>query len=886
MHIHKPDDVLLMLGHACRAGQPVLTVTVGYVCGPDGGRVSEQDAWQGLMPLFPDEPFDLGEKKAGGGFGVAGDACAPAGTQVEGLTVRAGVGELEARVLVQGDRRWNRTAVGWQATRAEPFERMSIGLARAYGGPDWRDNPYGRGHVPHDVYEGVPLPNIEVPSQPVLKPTDTPATATLGPQPMGSAGRNRWLGSADDMWVRTRLPWLPDDTDPRWFDRFAPQQCQAMYWRGDEPWFAENMHPQHGVLQGRLPGLRPRLLLRTVADPDRHVELGLDLDTVWLMPNDRRVAVLYRAQTAVKREDAKDIRGLAVFTERLSEPAQPLGHWSGVWRKAVDDSEARVAAAVPVPLSPEAMAQVEAARSEAQAQADAFQASLRQDIDEALSSGTAEMEDHLRDQGFDVEALKAQGAQADDFGFSRTQPWDTPGLPGDAEGYRAALEAHIDGALKAEEAQARAYLEQQGFDVDALLAHAKANSTSESDLATVVEESLASLGIPESERQAYLETFQNFQKEIEELETGLPARFEEAGQASAAMLATLETGRFADPAELPTGPRARLTRDMLLERAGRGESATWTELEGLDLAGVSLAGIDLRGSVLRECDLRGAVLQGADLTETLFDNCQLGEADLSGARLLRAQLESCTLRGARLGKADFSEARIDQCVFDQAGLDATCWNDALVSESGFEAALFTGAAGQRARFTQCRLAGADATESRFEQTEFAQCLLDGARFSRARLAGSTLLACQAAHAQLDHAALPGLRTLLDTRLDQANLSGADLQDASLQNTSLAQAVLREARLDRALVKECDLTGTDAWRMVAREADFTDSHIAQASWRGANLMQATLGYTRLFDTDLTGANFHAAQTRTATVQGLTLDGALMTRCRILEEYGHG
>src|SRR3546814_456005 len=147
MHIHKSDDTLLLLGYACRAGQPALTVTVGYVCSLDGARMSEQKAWKWLMPLFPDEPFDLGEKKAGGGFGVAGDACAPAGASVDGLAVRAGVGDLKRHVLVQADRTWTRASTGWRATPGRPFERMPIGLARAYGGPEWRDNPYGRGHL-------------------------------------------------------------------------------------------------------------------------------------------------------------------------------------------------------------------------------------------------------------------------------------------------------------------------------------------------------------------------------------------------------------------------------------------------------------------------------------------------------------------------------------------------------------------------------------------------------------------------------------------------------------------------------------------------------------------------------------------------------------------
>src|SRR3546814_19882602 len=119
------------ISDVCSSDLPALTVTVGYVCSLDGARMSEQKAWKWLMPLFPDEPFDLGEKKAGGGFGVAGDACAPAGASVDGLAVRAGVGDLKRHVLVQADRTWTRASTGWRATSGRPFERMPIGLARA-----------------------------------------------------------------------------------------------------------------------------------------------------------------------------------------------------------------------------------------------------------------------------------------------------------------------------------------------------------------------------------------------------------------------------------------------------------------------------------------------------------------------------------------------------------------------------------------------------------------------------------------------------------------------------------------------------------------------------------------------------------------------------------
>src|SRR3546814_6619583 len=85
--------------------------------------------------------------------------------------------------------------------------------------------------------------------------------------------------------------------------------------------------------------------------------------------------------------------------------------------------------------------------------------------------------------------------------------------------------------------------------------------------------------------------------------------------------------------------------------------------------------------------------------------------------------------------------------------------------------------------------------------------------------------------------MPGLRTLKDTDLSRARLDRAQMDGASLQDSCLAQATLREARLDRGLLKNCDLTGSDAWHLVARAANFVGSRVARASWRGANLMQS-------------------------------------------------
>src|SRR3546814_13729422 len=104
---------------------------------------------------------------------------------------------------------------------------MPLGLAQAYGAAGWPHNPHGRGHCADpDQADAVALPNVEHPQHPVLKPSDVPPLATLGPLPQGSPERSRWLGTLDESWQRRRLPWLPDDTDLRWFDRMQQDKCR------------------------------------------------------------------------------------------------------------------------------------------------------------------------------------------------------------------------------------------------------------------------------------------------------------------------------------------------------------------------------------------------------------------------------------------------------------------------------------------------------------------------------------------------------------------------------------------------------------------------------------------------------------------------------------
>ncbi|MCA9607720.1 MAG: DUF2169 domain-containing protein [Myxococcales bacterium] len=151
------------------------------------------------------------------------------------LRVRVRVGALDAALVVIGDRRWERTALGPAPTRPEPFVRMPLVWERAFGGTrvegdrveHCAENPVGEGICldARDA-EGRALPNLEDPRAPVARWSDRPRPACFAPIARHWAPRARLAGTFDDAWATRRAPLLPRDFDPRFFSA-APEALRA-----------------------------------------------------------------------------------------------------------------------------------------------------------------------------------------------------------------------------------------------------------------------------------------------------------------------------------------------------------------------------------------------------------------------------------------------------------------------------------------------------------------------------------------------------------------------------------------------------------------------------------------------------------------------------------
>jgi hypothetical protein len=286
--------------------------------------------------------------------GVVGKAFAPGGHPVEAMRVAVEVGGRRKEVDVLGDRmvEWGvsgRSRIG----SPEPFTEMPLDHLHAYGGCDFRvpfemddpralgvtleadhpglypRNPWGTGYLAvADPVEGMPLPNLEDPGQRL-----TDATLIADPEawyrqplpwyldwtPVNCFPRNLLLTVECDPWfpppdderlAEVRLGLLPPGYRTALADQLLGAPPHGMFHQeashglvlGTPPYGArlrlEGMHPEHGVMECRLPEGPPVVDMRIENDTQR---LPVDLTTLAVYPDQELITLTFTARRTLTR---------------------------------------------------------------------------------------------------------------------------------------------------------------------------------------------------------------------------------------------------------------------------------------------------------------------------------------------------------------------------------------------------------------------------------------------------------------------------------------------------------------------------------------------------------------------------------------------------------
>lgn len=242
---------------------------------------------------------------------LRGHAYAPGG-EARQVDVTLRVGPVEKTIRVLGDRAWGAGVFQYKATEPSPFDRIPLVYERAFGGTDPQPldeakadyephNPVGRGLVfrnSRTEVDGLPLPNLEDPTHPIRGPKDRPPPAGFGPVASHWEPRKSFAGTYDEVWTKSRAPYLPLDFNPRFFQAAPPGQVAPGYLKGGEPVEILNATPA-GRLAFDLPVCTPGIVFRLDGQEHSHAP---NLDTVSIDADAGHLWMIWRACQVVDKK--------------------------------------------------------------------------------------------------------------------------------------------------------------------------------------------------------------------------------------------------------------------------------------------------------------------------------------------------------------------------------------------------------------------------------------------------------------------------------------------------------------------------------------------------------------------------------------------------------
>lgn len=798
--------------------------------------IDEQDMWPIIeAAMEKDELFDFGVPKVRGEFLVYGSAFSP--KPVRATEVSIHVGGMTKTLAVFGNHHWDLMG----AENPESFTKMPIRYANAFGGPDFPENPLGKGTLP-DATGETPIPNVQDPRQLVGSPDDQVQPAGFSAYPITWPQRLRHMGEVDDKWLLEDWPHFPRDTNWELFNAAPEDQRLPGFFTGDEKIEIGNMHPRKPLLKSSLPALRARIFVhQKEGNKEIFREVPCRAETLWLFP-DRDVGILlYRGAVAVADEEYEDILHLYGQWESMKEPPKSIEEYGRMFQEELSPMAmpAEAAAAAPSP---------EPAPMAAPAKAPDIHPELAALLKEAqdFEAKTAAM---LRKAGLDPDTVVKQF------------------LPVEERAAAGSLE-ELGVAVAAVEKQTTAFMKKFGItatDIEKIMAPKPEAPLPSAD---EIIAGLRKAGIHKPEIEAQ---FKETEKLVQESLTSLD-NLEKQAAVKAAQAAQ------APPPEppVPSQAEAIVTMEYVLEKYWQGLSLSGLDMTGLDFSGQVMPGADFSNSTLER-----AIFKKSKLTGARFTGALMTESDFSAAVMDDALLNQVSAGKAKFAKASLQRADLTGGDFTASDFSAVNLMEATMSEALFEKAIMTEAECSKVKAVRSLFAGADLRETKFDEADLSEADLTGAQISHAsffhvRADGIRLFGVKGNSPVFGFSSLRGSRADKDTEITDGRFYRTDLTDASWEGVKLARAQMYETKLDRADFTGADLSGAILVRAVAKEAKFAKANLEGANLGGINLFKGSLRKANLMWTDLKFSNLYGVDFYQAKLSKANLKEANIKR----------
>jgi uncharacterized protein YjbI with pentapeptide repeats len=817
---------LLLLGRQ----QLTLTSLVGFSLTPDAANAPRLIPEIALWPAIAEVTgglIDEGLPKPRGEVLVYGSCHTPNAKPLPVSYVRVQLGAVDKQLAVIGDRYWQEKAWKDPCTEPVPFTEMPLGWDRAFGGPDYTRNPLGRGIAGKDGR--VALPNIEHARGLITSPSQRPEPAGFGPLDVAWPQRTGLAGTYDARWLEQGFPGFARDTDAAFFSTASTDQRINGYFRGDEAFVLENLHPTRPRIIGVLPRVAGRTFVRVRG---RELEAAtMRLDSVVFLPGKEIGILVFRGTVDVEEDDAADVTHVLAACEDLGAP-RDVAHYKKALESRLDKDQSPLLALQEDDMLP-GFAKgtgLEALLKGATSKVDAGGEAIKKKIE-------AQVRAQLEAQGLDAdEALakaKAQKQPPGLEGMDALAKGPDLSAPGGFAAFAKAVDEAVAGATTYAKTATEKLVSDARKDIGGDLPKPPPPGPPEPQASRILA-SLAASSAP--------------------LDAATTAKLHDA---DAQMLAAYrDTAHFMDA---PAGP----------DLSGR-------KMAGEDHRDAAWAGANLSKVDLSKANLSGALLAHATLRGTRFDG-----ATLTGANLGAAVVDGASFDGANLTKAILARAKLIAASFKGADLTDVDLLEAELGAIDFEGALAGGLAFlPKLDLRKCRFAKATLTKSNFLETT-----LDGVDFTGAVLELVTFLTVSANSASFRDANLRGFHAVAGCSFREACFDGANLDGAFLRGADLRGASFVGASLKGTDLSECNLTGANLSRVRAREAMLVRADLTGANLTGSDLMDAMLQKSTLHGTDMSGANLFAANLGQVRLDTATKNkGANLKRALFLPKLG--
>jgi len=755
----------------------------------------------------PVTPNDLAPLKMKGEVLLKGTAHPPEGQPGPAFPVRMQIGSVNKTLNVFGYRTWSDSLFRSSISEPEDLDALPIQWRYAFGGPDYAANPCGMG------FGGGALPQLENASETIAQPKGKYRPAGFGPIADAWEPRASLRGTYRKKWLKTRWPWRPEDFDWAFYNEAPADQQINGFFRGDESFTLENLHPDAPLIKGQLPGVAARLFV-LMDDPHGHNgqvrEVKLQLDTVFIDADEEQLFLNWRGALPAQSLKLREVSRILIDTEPLSAP-QPAEYYARRIRELAD--EERAATAFP--------------QQEHEAEIAAMNAQIKQmhedDMAECHAMGKAAQEEMAQEQAANEQAVEDHLAQLPEDAQAKARESMATMPPEHPATDRAMLAEGLD-KLGANDR----YPE---FDANLSEAATLEQSTEKEGDATIAEM---------EQRQMALE---------KAVGLSLYAKFAEAG-----LTPPLQEGE--DP---PYIPGETLTREQVADLARRGVDFGLLTLEKLDLSGINFDGLSFNMVTFTECDLSAATFRNAQFAASTLTACVCEKTDFSNTQWERSAIEKIDLSRAHLNQWGAINLNFSECQFARNPIRA--WKAQLTSfanmelpgfqceDAGFEMVNFDQCALDEARFSRCRLWSVSFQGASLQQAAFQDCVLDNIRsdektsYQQANFQGCT--GDGPIFSQADCADALFQRVVFqrpafsEAKLTGANFSFAELPEAAFDGAELTEATLVYANLIRSAFVSAILVRTDFAGANLYEAGFMDATVHDCDFSQANVRKTLI-----------------------------------------------